>query len=135
MKIKGYKNLAIKSEINITPFTDVVLVLLIIFMITTPIIVQSSITVSLPKSKYGEQAAQEQFDVTIKSDREIYFNSKPVDINTLKQELSDSVRQYPDRPLIIRADKDIKYFVIIEIMDMAKEAGVGKISLNVEKRR
>ncbi|HOK93811.1 MAG TPA: biopolymer transporter ExbD [Spirochaetota bacterium] len=134
MKIKGYKSSAIKSEINITPFTDVVLVLLIIFMITTPIIIQSSITVSLPKSKYGEQGSVEQFNVTIKNEQEIYFNNKIVDVASLKNELSDYVKKNPEAPLVIKADKDIKYFLIIEIMDMAKEAGVGKISLNVEKR-
>ena len=134
MRITRSGNHYIKSEINITPFTDVVLVLLIIFMIATPIIIQSSITVNLPKSKYGEESTSEQFEVIIKSEREFYFNNRSTDLNTLKEQLAAHAKYKPDAPLIIKADRDIKYYVIINIMDMAKESGVGKISLNVEKR-
>ena len=134
MRITRTRNYSIKSEINITPFTDVVLVLLIIFMIATPIIIQSSITVNLPKSKYGEESSNEQFEVIIKSEREFYFNNRSTDLNTLKEQLAAHAKDKPDAPLIIKADRDIKYYVIINIMDMAKESGVGKISLNVEKR-
>jgi len=134
MRITRTRNHSIRSEINITPFTDVVLVLLIIFMIATPIIIQSSITVNLPKSKYGEENSSEQFEVIIKSEKEFYFNNRSTDLNSLKQQLAAHAKEKPDAPLIIKADRDIKYFVIISIMDMAKESGVGKISLNVEKR-
>ena len=88
MRITRTRNYSIKSEINITPFTDVVLVLLIIFMIATPIIIQSSITVNLPKSKYGEESSTEQFEVIIKSDKEFYFNNRSIDLNSLKQQLA-----------------------------------------------
>lgn len=134
MRITRSRNFNIKSEINITPFTDVVLVLLIIFMITTPIIIQSSINVNLPKSKYGEESSSEQFEVIIKGEREIYFNNKSTDLASLKNQLAAFAKDKPDMPLVIKADRDIKYFVIINIMDMAKESGVGKISLNVEKQ-
>ena len=133
MKINLKRNNHIKSEINITPFTDVVLVLLIIFMITTPMIIQSSITVNIPKSKYGEDGKNEQFEVVIKGDKEIYFNNKIINIPTLKNEIAAHVRNMPDIPLVIRADRDVKYFVIVDMMDIAKESGVKKISLNVEK--
>ena len=133
MKISTSRNYHIKSEINITPFTDVVLVLLIIVMIATPIIIQSSITVNLPKSKYGEQNSSEQFEVIIKGEREIYFNNKNINLAALKDELASYAKNRPDLPLVIRADRDIKYYLIINIMDLAKESGVAKISLNVEK--
>jgi len=133
MKISQSRNTRIKSEINITPFTDVVLVLLIIFMITTPMIIQSSITVNIPKSKYGDQGKNEQFEVVIKGEKEIYFNNKSTDIPTLKHEMAAHVRNMPDIPLVIRADRDIKYYMLVNMMDLAKEAGVLKISLNVEK--
>ncbi|HPJ36757.1 MAG TPA: biopolymer transporter ExbD [Spirochaetota bacterium] len=134
MKITRSRKNYIKSEINITPFTDVVLVLLIIFMIATPIIIQSSITVNLPKSKYGEESGREQFEVIIRGEREIYFNNRATDLPSLKEQLAGYVKDRPDAPLIIKADRDIKYYMIINIMDMAKESGVGKISLNVEKK-
>lgn len=134
MKITRSRNYRITSEINITPFTDVVLVLLIIFMITTPIIIQSSITVNLPKSKYGEQSSMEQFEVIIRGEGEIYFNNRITDISSLKGEFETYAKERPDMPLVIRADRDIKYFMIINIMDIAKESGVAKISLNVEKQ-
>lgn len=134
MKITRSRNYHIKSEINITPFTDVVLVLLIIFMITTPIIIQSGIKVNLPKSKYGEESSSEQFEIVIKGERDIYFNNRSTDLTSLKNELAAYAKDKPDLPLVIKADRDIKYYVIISIMDMAKESGVGKISLNVEKQ-
>ncbi len=134
MRITRSRNYHIKSEINITPFTDVVLVLLIIFMITTPIIIQSSITVNLPKSQYGEESGSDQFEVIIKSEREIFFNNRSTDLTSLKNELASYAKDRPDLPLVIKADRDIKYYLIINIMDAAKEAGVGKISLNVEKQ-
>lgn len=134
MKITRSRNYHIKSEINITPFTDVVLVLLIIFMITTPIIIQSSITVNLPKSQYGEESGSDQFEVIIKGERDLYFNNRSTSLAALKEQLSSYAKERPELPLIIKADKDIKYYMIINIMDMAKESGVGKISLNVEKK-
>lgn len=134
MKLTRSRNYHIKSEINITPFTDVVLVLLIIFMITTPIIIQSSITVNLPKSQYGEESSAGQFEVIIKGEREIFFNNRNIDLATLKNELAAHAKNKPDAALIIKADRDIKYYMIITVMDLAKESGVGKISLNVEKK-
>jgi len=133
MKISTARSSHIKSEINITPFTDVVLVLLIIFMITTPMIIQSNITVNIPKSKHGEAGKNEQFEVVIKGEKEIYYNNKSTDINTLKNEMTAHVRSMPDIPLVIRADRNIKYYMLVDMMDIAKESGVRKISLNVEK--
>ncbi len=133
MKINSLKKNHIKSEINITPFTDVVLVLLIIFMITTPMIIQSNITVNIPKSKYGEPGKNEQFEVVIKGEKEIYYNNKITDMITLKHEMITHARRMPDIPLVIRADRNIKYYMLVDMMDMAKESGIKKISLNVEK--
>lgn len=133
MKINTLKKNHIKSEINITPFTDVVLVLLIIFMITTPMIIQSNITVNVPKSKNGEAGKNEQFEVVIKGEKEIYFNNKSTDMNTLKNEMIAHVKSMPDIPLVIRADRNIKYYMLVDMMDLAKESGIRKISLNVEK--
>ncbi len=133
MKINTPRNIRIKSEINITPFTDVVLVLLIIFMITTPMIIQSSITVNIPKSSHGTEGKNQQFEVVIKGEKEIYFNNKSTDLPTLKNEMTEHARDMPDIPLVIRADRDVKYYMIVDMMDLAKESGVAKISLNVEK--
>lgn len=134
MRITRSRNYHIKSEINITPFTDVVLVLLIIFMITTPIIIQSGISVNLPKSQYGEESAGDQFEVVIKGERDIYFNNRITNLQSLKEQMRTFAKDRPDLPLVIKADRDIRYYMIINIMDMAKESGVGKISLNVEKK-
>ena len=133
MKINTSTKSRIKSEINITPFTDVVLVLLIIFMITTPIIINPSITVNIPESNYGVEDKNGQFEVVIKGEKEIYFNNKSTDIPTLKDEIAAHVKSMPGIPLVIKAERDIKYYMIIDIMDLAKESGVTKISLNVRK--
>jgi biopolymer transport protein ExbD len=134
MKIVNQRKNFLKSEINITPFTDVVLVLLIIFMVTTPIIIQSGIKVNIPESRYGDKNSGKEFEIVIKSEKEIFFNNVAADKETLKKNISDYAKSKPDQPLVIRADRNIKYYVIVNIMELARESGVAKISLNVEKR-
>jgi len=133
MNMQYFKKEQIKSEINITPFTDVILVLLIIFMVTTPLIIQSGIKINLPKAKQGDSQAEKQTTVTIDRNGEVFLNDQKLEMTDLKNNLQTFAKDQDENSIIIRADQDTKYSFVIQVLDIAKQAGIGKISLIVEK--
>jgi biopolymer transport protein TolR len=124
----------IMAEINITPFTDVVLVLLIIFMIATPFIYQSSMNVQLPQASTSEETTRDVI-VTINAKGEIFLDNKKMDLNTLKIRLSAAVRSKPDTSVIINGDKNVRYDAVVQVMDVLTRAGVKNPGLGIELKR
>jgi len=124
----------IMAEINITPFTDVVLVLLIIFMIATPFIYQSSMNVQLPQASSSEETTRDVI-VTINAKGEVFLDNKKVDLTTLKIRLSAAVRSKPDTSVIINGDKNVRYDAVVQVMDVLTRAGVKNPGLGIELKR
>ena len=122
------------AEINITPFTDVVLVLLIIFMIATPFIYQSSMNVQLPQASKSEETTRDMI-VTISSRGEIFLDNTKMDLNTLKTKLSSAVRSKPNTSVIINGDKNVRYDSVIQVMDVFTQAGVKNPGLGIELKK
>jgi biopolymer transport protein ExbD len=122
------------AEINITPFTDVVLVLLIIFMIATPFIYQSSMNVQLPQASKSEETTRDMI-VTINPRGEIFLDNNKVDLGTLKTKLSAAVRKKPNSSVIINGDKNVRYDSVIQVMDVLTQAGVKNPALGIELKR
>jgi len=122
------------AEINITPFTDVVLVLLIIFMIATPFIYQSSMNVQLPQASKSEETTRDMI-VTISSRGEIFLDNTKMDLNTLKTKLSSAVRSKPNASVIINGDKNVRYDSVIQVMDVLTQAGVKNPGLGIELKK
>ena len=122
------------AEINITPFTDVVLVLLIIFMIATPFIYQSSMNVQLPQASKSEETTRDMI-VTINPRGEIFLDDNRVDLGTLKTKLSAAVRRKPNSSVIINGDKNVRYDSVIQVMDVLTQAGVKNPALGIELKR
>ncbi len=120
------------AEINITPFTDVILVLLIIFMITTPLFLQSGIKVNLPKVMVSPMQMEKQLVLTITSDNQYYLNEKKVFLATLPQELKSRMASKEDRLLVIKADKNVLHGTVVKAMDIAKQCGVDKLAIATE---
>src|SRR5512139_1864189 len=112
MKRKARRSRLI-AEINITPFTDVVLVLLIIFMIATPFIYQSSMKVQLPKGSKSEENPKDII-ITINSRGDVYLDDARLDLTTLKYKLTTMVKGKPDTSVIINGDKEVKYNSVME---------------------
>lgn len=123
------------AEINITPFTDVVLVLLIIFMVTTPLIVQSTIKVRLPKAASADTESDKNIVITIDSNGAVLLDKKNMDLKELKSEISMRLLNKPDSPVIIKGDKEVKYDSVIQVIDAAKQAGAKKFALSVELKK
>ena len=124
----------IMAEINITPFTDVVLVLLIIFMIATPFIYQSSMNVQLPQASTSEETTRDVI-VTINAKGEVFLDNKKMDLNTLKIRLSAAVRSKPNTSVIINGDKNVRYDAVVQVMDVLTRAGVKNPGLGIELKR
>ena len=119
------------AEINITPFTDVVLVLLIIFMIATPFIYQSSMKVQLPQASASEEASRDII-ITINAQGDVFLEDKKLDLETLKYRLRAMVKNKPDTSVIINGDKNVKYDSVIQVMDVLTRAGVKNPGLGIE---
>ena len=122
------------AEINITPFTDVVLVLLIIFMIATPFIYQSSMNVQLPQASKTEETTRDII-VTINSRGEVFLDNARMDLNTLKTRLLSAVRSKPNTSVIINGDKNVRYDSVIQVMDVITQAGVKNPGLGIELKK
>ncbi|HSB04749.1 MAG TPA: biopolymer transporter ExbD [Thermodesulfobacteriota bacterium] len=124
----------IMAEINITPFTDVVLVLLIIFMIATPFIYQSSMNVQLPQASKSEETTRDMI-VTITAQGEVFLDNAKMDLRTLKGRLSAAVRSKPQTSVIINGDKNVRYDSVIQVMDVITQAGVRNPGLGIELKK
>jgi biopolymer transport protein TolR len=122
------------AEINITPFTDVVLVLLIIFMIATPFIYQSSINVQLPQSSKSEETSRDII-ITINAQGEVFLEDTKLDLDTLKYKLTARVRSKPDASVIINGDKNVRYDSVMQVMDVLTRSGVKNPGLGIELKK
>ena len=122
------------AEINITPFTDVVLVLLIIFMIATPFIYQSSMKVQLPKASKSEEASRDVI-ITINARGDVFLEDKKVDLETLKYKLRAMMRSKSDASVIVNGDKNVRYDSVIQVMDVLTQSGVRNPGLGIELKR
>lgn len=117
------------SEINVTPMVDVMLVLMVIFMVTTPII-QSGIEVNLPHTRYVKNYnPRQQFVVTIDRKNNLFFMTRPLNINQLGRTLKDKVKDDRRQPIYIQADEDVRFSVVVKVMDVLRENGFTNIQI------
>lgn len=122
------------SQINVTPLVDVTLVLLIIFMVTTPMIMKPSINVNLPKAASSDQSSPGELAVTVTKTGEIFANGKSVTEEGLKSEASQLAATKPDAQAMISGDKETPYGTIVSIVDIIKTAGIKKFAINIQKK-
>ena len=116
------------SEINVTPFVDVVLVLLIIFMVTAPVL-QSGIEVSVPKTKTVKEITEERVVVTITGKQEVYVGNEQVNINNIGQKLREKIRDPEGQAIYVRADEKVPFGVFAMVMDAVKSSGIANVSI------
>src|SRR5881409_4327704 len=124
----------IMSEINITPLTDIFLVLLIIFMITSSAMVESGGKVNLPKA-VATQSEARGTTVTLTPKHEIYVNQKKVGEESLEAILKDALSTSPDKTVILRGDKDVLLGETVKVMSIIKRAGASEIAIAAEAER
>lgn len=120
------------AEINITPLTDIFLVLLIIFMITTSVMVESAAKVNLPKASQTVQEAR-GLTVSITADKKVFVNQMQVDLSQLESTLRDLLADDPKKLVILQGDQSVLLGEAVHIMDLAKRAGAQAISIAAQK--
>ena len=128
----------VNSEINVTPMADIMLVLLIIFMITTPLL-QEGIAVNKAKVRNAQEAPEvegkESTTVTITRSQEIYVNDTAVAPEDLLDELRARVALAPEKPLFVKSDIAAPYGIIVSVVNKARDSGVERIGLLVDQER
>ena len=116
------------AEINVTPLVDVVLVLLIIFMITAPVL-QSGIEVNVPKTRTVKEITEQRQVLTIDRDQQVFLGDKAVNLNDLPRLLLASGSDPSKQVIYLRADQRVPFGAFASVMDAVKQAGITKISI------
>jgi biopolymer transport protein TolR len=122
------------SEINVTPFVDVVLVLLIIFMLTAPVL-QSGIEVSVPKTKTVKAISEERLVITITKNQEVYLGNDHVKLDELGVLLHKKIRDPQGQSVYVRADENVAFGAFATVMSTVKQAGITNVSIVTEPIR
>jgi len=129
--VKFTRDRQVLSEINVTPFVDVMLVLLVIFMVTAPLL-QQGIDVNLPKAKGKEMPPEERITLIVKKGGIIYMNDNPVSLTEMGKKLRALSSSNPN--VFLKADKDVPYGFVVEVMGEIKEAGIEKLGMITEPK-
>lgn len=120
------------SQINVVPLVDVMLVLLVIFMVTAPII-QQGVTVDLPQAKAGAlQGEQEQLVVTVEKSGKLYLNDVEIALDDLTTKLEAVIRLRPEKQVFLRADRTVPYGEVVRVMAAVRGAGVQALGMVTE---
>ena len=122
------------ADINIVPFVDIILVVLIIFMVTTPFIMKPSININLPKAGSGEDTTPSQLTITIGTEGRLLLNGKASDEAAITAYSKDLAAKKPDIQAIISADKEVTHGRVVGIIDAVKSGGVKKFAITIDKK-
>jgi biopolymer transport protein TolR len=121
------------AEINVTPLVDVMLVLLIIFMVTAPMMNQAGVSIDLPRTESAPLASTpDQLVLSIDKDLNTYVGDAVVPPNELTARLAQLAQEKPDRPVFVRADGEVPYREVASLLGLAKQAGMPKVGLVFE---
>lgn len=121
--------------INVTPFVDITLVLLVIMMVSATYIVSQSLKVELPKTASSDETVSRTYVVTITKEGKYYFNDKPVSKEALSTELKRARAETRDPSLVITADEGALHGQVVGVIDAAKVEGITKFAINVERSK
>jgi len=128
----GERNNETLSQINVTPLVDVMLVLLVIFMVTAPIL-QQGVSVDLPRVKAGALAADEvQLVVSLTENGSVFLNDTALSSEALRDKLVAVLREQPDKQVFLRADKAVPYGAVMEVLAALRGAGVQRMGMVTE---
>ena len=116
------------AEINMIPFIDIVLVLLIIFMVTAPVI-QSGIEVNVPKTQVVREIAEEKLVVSIDKEQRLYLQNDPVNVNELADKIHEKLLDPTRQSVYLRADESVPFGTFATVLDRLKLAGIENVSI------
>jgi len=116
------------SEMNVVPLVDVVLVLLIIFMVTAPVL-QSGIEVNVPRTRTVKEITEERMVISIDKKQRVFLGSDPVNINEIAARIRQKIRDPQRQFIFIRADQDVPFGAFASVMDAVKSSGITNVSI------
>ena len=116
------------SDINVTPLVDVVLVLLIIFMVTAPVL-QSGVEVNVPRTRTVKEITEERMVISINKQQRVFLGNDPININDIKVQQRQKIRDPQHQSVFIRADQDVPFGAFATVMDAVKGAGITNVSI------
>ena len=122
------------AEINVVPLVDGILVVLIIFMVTAPMIMKPSINVNLPKSGSGDATKPSKLNITLTQAGQLQLEGKNVSESEIAAVAKDEAAKNPDVQAIISADKDVAHGKVVSILDIVKSAGVKRFAISIDKK-
>lgn len=120
------------SSINVTPFVDVMLVLLVIFMITAPMLIKDIIDIKLPKTATSDGQKAELIGIAINKDGQVLLNGNLVDDESLKSQVKEILTSNPNTQGVISADVELPYGKVVRVIDQLKLAGLDKFAVQIE---
>ena len=130
----GSDDLPSIAEINVTPFVDVVLVLLVIFMVTAPMLVREQMNVNLPKAETGEKSAAQAITIAIDREGRVAMLNKPVEYGEIELAVKQLLAQNPNIQAVISADQETHHGDVVRIMDALKRAGLTHFAIQIERK-
>jgi biopolymer transport protein TolR len=116
------------ADINVTPLVDVVLVLLIIFMVTAPVL-QSGIEVNVPKTRTVKEITEERLVISIDKSQKVFLGNDPININQIGARLKQKVRDPQHQSIYLRADESVPFGAFATVMDAIKRSGISNVSI------
>ncbi len=136
-KAGGNKRHTVMAEINMVPFIDVCLVLLIIFMVMTPMLVQSQIKINVPTASSAEPSTKKNDMILVQVDAKggIYVDDQRIPTDRLADLFKKRLVKNKDNPIVIEADKDVPFNSVVSVMDAAKAAGATKLGVSAKAEK
>jgi len=121
------------AQINVVPFVDIVLVLLIVFMLTSSLIARASISVDLPRATSTGEAANSTLNISLDAQNQLTLNGDPTDLDTLGAAVARASWEDEDVQAVISADKRVDYGSVVQVIDVVRTNGVKTFALNIER--
>jgi biopolymer transport protein TolR len=130
--VSGNNGKQFMSEINVTPFVDVMLVLLIIFMVTAPMMMQG-VDVNLPQTTAKNiKTKEDPLILSVNSKKEVFLENRKVSLNDLEKKVKSIFKYRKEKEVLLKADKDVPYGFVIKVMASVKNAGIEKLGMITE---
>jgi biopolymer transport protein ExbD len=122
------------AEINVVPLVDIILVVLIIFMVTAPLVLKPTIDINLPKASSGDSSPPTPLNIAIGKEGSISLNGQPASLADVTAFAAKIIKDKPETAAILQADKTVTLETLTSIIDLVKSAGVKKVAFSIEKK-
>ena len=123
------------AAFSYSSLTDIVLLLVIFFLLTSQFVIQTGVKVKLPGSRINEKSEPTELIVTITSENAVYVGSEQIGLDQLALKLNENLQISNKNNLVIRADKTVQIDIVIKVIDAAKSVGIGKFTIETEKEQ